>query len=396
MDKWKMVRLGDVLSETITGEWGEVSNDSSGVKVLRTTNFTNKGVVDFTNVAIRSIPKAKVDKKRLLPCDIILEKSGGTDNQPVGRVIYFEKLNDIFLCNNFTQILRVKANIAYSKYIFYYLFYLHRIGVTELLQNKTTGIRNLEVKNYMALEIPLPPLAVQEKIADVLDRAAALIEKRKAQIAKLDLLVKSQFVTMFGDPVTNPRGWQVKKLGEIGELNRGISKHRPRNDPKLLGGIYPLIQTGEVAAADLYIKGYSATYSEIGLKQSKMWPRGTLCITIAANIAKTAILDIDACFPDSIVGFTPGECASQLFIHFWFSFFQEMLEEQAPQSAQKNINLQILRDIMVIMPPMDLQNDFTEFVDNVEVQKLRLKKSLTLLELNHKSLMQKCFKGDVF
>ena len=105
-----------------------------------------------------------------------------SDNQPVGRVVYFEKFDDVFLCNNFTQILRVSANIAFSKYIFYYLFYLYRISVTELLQNKTTGIRNLKVKNYMALEIPLPPLAVQEKIADILDRAAALIEKRKAQL----------------------------------------------------------------------------------------------------------------------------------------------------------------------------------------------------------------------
>jgi type I restriction enzyme S subunit len=169
--------------------------------------------------------------------------------------------------------------------------------------------------------------------------------------------------------VNNPKGWSEMTLPELGEFGRGVSKHRPRNAPELLGGIYPLIQTGEVAAANLYITSYDNTYSEIGFQQSKMWDRGTLCITIAANIAKTAILGFDACFPDSVVGFNANEKTCNIFIHYWFSFFQAILESQAPESAQKNINLKILSELKVIVPPITLQNQFAAFVEQVDKSK---------------------------
>ena len=174
---------------------------------------------------------------------------------------------------------------------------------------------------------------------------------------------------MFGDPVKNPYGHKIRKLADIGELNRGVSKARPRNTPDLLGGPYPLIQTGEVTAAELYINSYESTYSEKGLAQSRMWPKGTLCITIAANIAQTAILGIDACFPDSVVGFIPSNEVTQIYIHYWFGFFQKILEEQAPQVAQKNINLKILSDLDVMVPPMGLQKQFISVVEQSDKSK---------------------------
>ena len=182
-----------------------------------------------------------------------------------------------------------------------------------------------------------------------------MIVLRKQQLEKLDELIKARFVEMFGDPVKNTMDWEIKPLSELGELNRGVSKARPRNSPELLGGPYPLIQTGEVANAKTYITSFNSTYSEKGLAQSKMWPKGTLCITIAANIAQTSILTFDACFPDSVVGFISRNMTNELFIHYWFSFFQKILDEQAPQVAQKNINLKILSELNVIVPPLSLQ-----------------------------------------
>ena len=101
--------------------------------------------------------------------------------------------------------------------------------------------------------------------------------------------------------------WEKKTLDELGTVSRGHSKHRPRNDPDLYGGIYPFIQTADVKNANFYISDYSQTYNEKGLAQSRLWHKGTLCITIAANIADTGILAIDACFPDSVMGFFPFE-----------------------------------------------------------------------------------------
>lgn len=187
---------------------------------------------------------------------------------------------------------------------------------------------------------------------------------------------------MFGDPVINSKGWEKKKLNELGKLARGKSKHRPRNAPELLGGQYPLVQTGDIANAGIYLKEYTQTYSELGLKQSKMWNKGTLCITIAANIAKTSILTFDACFPDSIVAFIPNNKTNNMFIQFWISFLQKILEDSAPESAQKNINLKILSEQSVIVPPIELQNQFAEFVNQVDKLKFEMENSLKELEYN--------------
>ena len=207
----------------------------------------------------------------------------------------------------------------------------------------------------------------------------------------MDQLVKSRFIEMFGDPVYNTLKLPTKPLSELGSLDRGRSKHRPRNDPRLLGGPYPLIQTGEVSNAGLYITGYQNTYSELGLKQSKMWKAGTLCITIAANIAQTAILTFDACFPDSVVGFIPTDEINIIYMHYWFSFFQKILDEQAPQVAQKNINLKILSELQVAIPSIEEQSDFATFVEQVDKSKFEIQQSLEKLEILKKSLMQQYF-----
>lgn len=241
------------------------------------------------------------------------------------------------------------------------------------------------------ISVPVPLIDEQRKIAAVLDKVSDLIAKRRQQLDKLDELIKARFVEMFGDPVSNSLNFPLLSLPQLGEFGRGVSKHRPRNAPELLGGKYPLIQTGEVANSELYISSYENTYSEFGFKQSKMWKSGTLCITIAANIAKTAILAFDACFPDSVVGFVANEKTNNIFIHYWFGFFQQILEAQAPESAQKNINLKILSELEVIVPPIELQNHFAAFVEQTEKIKTTINKSLEKLETLKKALMQEYF-----
>lgn len=238
------------------------------------------------------------------------------------------------------------------------------------LRGSTARRRSLPTPTLLELDVPLPDIEQQKLALTTIHHAKNALDSRQAQLTKLDELVKARFVEMFGDPVKNTMDWEIKSLSELGELNRGVSKARPRNSPELLGGPYPLIQTGEVANAKTYITSFNSTYSEKGLAQSKMWPKGTLCITIAANIAQTSILTFDACFPDSVVGFISRNMTNELFIHYWFSFFQKILDEQAPQVAQKNINLKILSELNVIVPPLSLQNQFAAFVAEVDKSKL--------------------------
>lgn len=241
--------------------------------------------------------------------------------------------------------------------------------------------------------IPLPPLTEQKRIAAILDKADAIRRKRQQAIQLADEFLRSVFLDMFGDPVTNPKGWPTAKFSEVGTLDRGKSKHRPRNDPALLGGIYPLIQTGDVANSKGYIKNYRSSYSELGLQQSRMWPVGTLCITIAANIAKTGILTFDACFPDSVVGYTPNERTTVEYVQQWLGFLQKTLEASAPESAQKNINLAILRDLDIPLPDIDLQWKFSDVVK--KVVKLLEKMDCSVLKLSNLffAVSQKAFAG---
>lgn len=163
-----------------------------------------------------------------------------------------------------------------------------------------------------------------------------------------------------------PEGWCWATLPQLGELPRGKSKHRPRNDPRLLGGPYPFIQTGDVQKANGFITSYTATYSRAGLAQSRLWPAGTLCITIAANIAATGILAFDACFPDSVVGFVcAGGPVQTRFVELFLRTERDRLKRLAPATAQKNINLDTLSRVAIALPPADEQARIVAEVDRL-------------------------------
>ena len=152
--------------------------------------------------------------------------------------------------------------------------------------------------------------------------------------------------------------WNTKKLSELGTFARGKSKHRPRDDERLYeGGGYPLIQTGEVKAANLYITSHEQEYGEFGLAQSKLWDAGTLCITIAANIAETAILGYPMCFPDSVVGFSafPSE-SSEKFMHYVFTYIRNSIQNSVTGSIQDNINIDYMSHLDLKVPPKSYQD----------------------------------------
>jgi type I restriction enzyme S subunit len=150
--------------------------------------------------------------------------------------------------------------------------------------------------------------------------------------------------------------WELKSFDEIGFIGRGKSRHRPRNAEHLYGGIYPFVQTGDIKAAGFRIYDYTQTYNEAGLAQSKLWKEGTLCITIAANIADTAILGIDACFPDSVIGFVPYEDKSDVrFVKYFFDIFQARMKSISTGAAQDNLSLEKLLTFKIPTPPLPTQ-----------------------------------------
>ena len=177
--------------------------------------------------------------------------------------------------------------------------------------------------------------------------------------------------------------WQKYRTIELGQMQRGKSKHRPRDDEKLYGGAYPFIQTGDIKKANLYIKEYERTYSNYGLSQSKLWSKGTLCITIAANIAETAILGLNACFPDSVIGWISNEkITNNIFIKYYFDFYKTQLKRLSVGGAQENLNLDKLENVYFHIPTLPEQNDIINLLTKIDelietqIKIIELKQSL--------------------
>lgn len=171
--------------------------------------------------------------------------------------------------------------------------------------------------------------------------------------------------------------WDTKKLNELGDFSRGRSTHRPRNDPKLFSdGKYPLVQTGDITAANLYVNKHTQEYSEFGLKQSKLWRSGTLCITIAANIAEAGILSYPMCFPDSVVGFTafPNE-SSEIFMYYVFEYIRNSIKNSVTGSIQDNINIEYLKSLNFKIPKKNIQDRIIKVLFSID-QKIELNKKI--------------------
>lgn len=280
--------------------------------------------------------------------------------------------------------------------------FLRESGTRKKIDAMKTGISdsglNLTHDRFRALTIPLPPLAEQKRIVAKIEELFSELEageeslrvaRRQLGVYRQSLLKqafegkltekwRTQNPALVSAPVVPsvttdkelgtlealPTGWIWTHLSNVGELGRGKSKHRPRNDAKLFGGPYPFIQTGEVKAASKTVKTYTETYSEFGLAQSKLWPKGTLCITIAANIAETAFLGFDSCFPDSVVGFVPvtGTVNAE-FIELFIRAVRSRIEKYAPATAQKNINLTTLENLVVPLCSLPEQQEIVRLLD---------------------------------
>ena len=196
----RKVQLAELIETPITGEWGNEIKDADNqniVKVIRTTNFTNSGEIDYSDITLRDIEYTKCEKKKLKYGDIILEKSGGTDVNPVGRVVFFDKndSNDVYLTNNFTTTLRVKDNKINSRFLLLFLLYNYKYKGVHKFYNKTTGIQNLQVSNLIKnIYVPLPEINIQSAIVEILDKIKNIIKRREKQIILFDELIKSRFL----------------------------------------------------------------------------------------------------------------------------------------------------------------------------------------------------------
>ncbi len=280
------------------------------------------------------------------------------------------------------------------------LYFLATVQAQDLVQDHAYPSLNLPLIN--GINVPTPPLAEQRRIVEILDEAFEAIGVAKGNAEKnlqsARTLFESKLIELFS---VDGGGWPRKTLRAISrDFGRGKSKHRPRNDPKLYGGPYPFIQTGDVRNSDHLITEYTQTYSETGLMQSKLWPKGTLCITIAANIAETGVLAFDACFPDSVIGVVVDETqTSSKYLEYMLQTAKADLKAKGKGSAQDNINLATFENELYPFPDIDTQMKIVNVLDELssevrQIEDIYSRKLVAIDELK-KSLLHHAFKGQL-
>jgi len=269
-----------------------------------------------------------------------------------------------------------------------------------LLEYVPGGIKTeLKAKRLLPVPVPLPPLAEQQRVVALIEKLAAQIHEGRTlrhQAAKeTEALVGARSSQLFGDS----SGKGTVPLESIAILERGKFSHRPRNEPRFFGGAHPWIQIGEIESAVKFIRHWTETLNDDGLAISKKFPKGTVLISIAATIGAVGILDFDCCVPDSIVGVTPRNGTDSEFLYHFLRYLREHLEEIAPQSAQKNINLQILSPLPVPKLSPDEQRRIVAELDasQAEVDALKRLQAETAAKLDAllPSILDKAFNGEL-
>lgn len=334
-------------------------------------------------------------------------KSSATNVIPLGNVVIATRvgLGKVCLLSQATAINQdLRGIIPKSKNLDVRFLFRWLQSVSHIIEAEGTGatVKGVKLPFVKSLKMPLPPLPEQKRIVTILDEAfagiATAVANTEKNLANTRELFESYLNSVFSQ---RGEGWVDLTLKEVcKDYGRGKSKHRPRNDPKLYGGAYPFIQTGDVRNSDHLIREYSVTYNEVGLAQSKLWPKGTICITIAANIAETGILDFDACFPDSIIGLVVDEAkASSAYVEFLLQSVRSILKAKGKGSAQDNINLATFENEKFPFPSLEMQlaiaGSLQEIRSAVRQLEFIYQQKLNALAELKQSLLQKAFSGEL-
>ena len=371
-----MTRLIEITGKALSGEWGKDDDSGNGIPVLRTTNFTNIGEVDYENVVTRNIIKKNLDEKYLRKGDIIIEKSGGSDKQAVGRVIFFDGEERTYLFNNFTGLLRVKDQANwYPRYIFYSLFSNYRKGGTRAFENKTTGLHNLKTDEYVAhYEVADASMQNQIAICAQLDRVTKNIKLHQQELQKLDQLIKSRFVELFGTIHDNRFGYSVVTLQDVSAPIKDGTHQTPTYTTDVENGYKFLsskdITTGKVDWSHLkYIPEelHRELYARISPREGDILLAKNGTTGIAAIVDRDEVFDIYV----SLALIRPhGVDPTYLWAAINAAETKQQFDASLKGIGVPNLHLGEIKKARIILPPMELQRQFAAFVEQVDKSKL--------------------------
>ena len=342
------VRLGDVADVQLGKMLSPAAQSGDLAPYLRNANI-QWGTIELDDLATMAFDEAERLKFALRKGDLLVCEGG----EPGRCAVIDKELEGIYFQKALMRV-RVNAEKLNVRYLQHYMQYAAAKGLFKKDGNQAT-IAHFPAVRLNGMLVPLPLLGQQERIAAILDRADTIRRKRKQAIALTEQLLRSTFLEMFGDPVTNPKAWPTATLGSVADVNRGKFSPRPRNDPRFYGGNFPFIQTGDIRRATGYLREWTQTLNEDGIEVSRGFGRGAIAISIAANIGDTAIVDYDFYCPDSVVCIeATSNTVTPEYLEMVLRFYKPFLLALAPETAQKNINLETLRPLAIPEPTVSL------------------------------------------
>ena len=373
---WTYKKLGEVTS-SISGLWTGKKPPFVEVAVIRNTNFTKDCRLDMSDVAYLQVEEKQYKTRKLIPGDIIIEKSGGSEKQPVGRPVLFDIPDGEYSFSNFTATLRLTTDSLCPSFLQKFLYAKYCQGFTLRLQPKTTGIHNLDFRSYLKLQIPIPSVAEQEAIVAELDEINEAIAMLKQQVDDLDALAQSTFYTMFGDPVTNPKGWEVKKLGELAMVKTGPFGSMLHKEDYITNGI-PLVNP-------IHMKNYTVvpdmdfTVSERKAAElsNYLLQENDVVFARRGDIGRCAVINKKQngflCGTGSLfVRFAENVNAVFIMYVIRSESFTSALISAAKGATMLNINSSVVEGLHIILPPLALQQDFSARVEAIETSKAEI------------------------
>ena len=383
-----MVALNEVCELITDGSHFSPKDIGEGYPML---SVKDMGERDFSFSSCKHISKADYDILVKNGCkpqkgDVLVAKDGS----------YFKYAFQIcedreIVILSSIAILRPKADVLDAGYLREFLMADSTYSLVSLNYISGTALKRVILQGIKKIQIPLPPLEEQRRIAALLDKVSGLIAKRRAQLDKLDLMVKARFVEMFGDINLNDRGWNVQPLGELCKIVRGGS---PRPIEKFLGGDVPWIKIGDATAGEnIYLHSTREHIIQEGVSKSRLVKAGSLIFAnCGVSLGFARIITFDGCIHDGWLAFE--DIDSRLDKVFLLQTLNQMTEEFrkiAPSGTQPNLNTAIMKAYQQIIPPLQLQKDLIAFVEQIDKSKLTIQQSLDKLETLKKALMQQYF-----
>ena len=373
-----MAKLIEITGKALSGEWGKDDETGNGVPVLRTTNFTNEGIIDYNSVVTRTITKKNIGEKFLRKGDIIIEKSGGSDKFPVGRVVYFDGDDNTYLFNNFTGLLRVKEpKMWYPRYVFYSLFANYKRGGTRMFENKTTGLHNLKTDDYVSrYEVTEIDMIEQVSVCDKLDKLYEIINERKQQLELLDELVKARFVEMFGTLHDNENGFDIVTIEDVCSLIKDGTHQTPQYTEDKKEG-YKFLSSKDVMSQKVdwtNIKYIPAELHEKLYATIKPQRNDILMSKNGVNYGIAAVNDTDEVFDIyvSLALLRPKKIIDPVFLKCVINNPETkwQFDSSIKGIGVPNLHLGEIKKTRMFLPPIELQNQFSDFVKQVDKSKV--------------------------